>query len=263
MKKNILTFVILFASYIVFSQQDSDISKIYLKDKRVLQGRNLSVAANFLNYINGEGNSVTIDLQKIERIEGFEFYPDVKIQSLSSDDFNKTQLLNSFSDGSTIGKYFDVHNNSYKKGDTLIIGKPSGISSNFNQYSGLTSRLFETIIFGTASGTLLKGIRFAEEFISGEKIIIDKILLDKKNRNVFLVTIPINPRLLPIDKYLTVILLEKSLSTKEIINPRAKLTRETAIELLKEKKELLDLGLISKEEYESLRNELAPIILNK
>jgi hypothetical protein len=49
----------------------------------------------------------------------------------------------------------------------------------------------------------------------------------------------------------------------ELINPNAPLTRAQAIAKLKESKDLLDLGLFTQEEYDELKKELTPIIMNK
>ena len=45
------------------------------------------------------------------------------------------------------------------------------------------------------------------------------------------------------------------------INVNNNITKEDAIKLLKEKKELLDLGLISQEEYDKIKKEMSIYIL--
>lgn len=260
MKKIILT-TLLFVSFLSFSQEDK-IYKIELKNNTVIEVRKPQVIVNNINYLTLDGNSNTIEINKVERIDGFDYIPNVKIQKITHEDFNKSQLIDKYSEASSIGKYIDINGDIYKKGDTLVIGKPSGISSSYNQTTGLTTKLFESIIYGTGAGTLLKGIRFGDDYLSGQKIVIDEIVLSKRIKSVWMYTLPVNEKLLLVDKYLS-ISLDKALATKEIINPRAKLTKETAIALLKEKKELLDLGLIKQEEYDKVKNELAPIILNK
>lgn len=259
--KTIIFITTFFISVLGFSQE-SKIYKIILKNKTTIEAQNPQVVVNNINYQSLEGNSKTIEINKIENIEGFDFFPNVKVQRLSHADFNNKNLIDSYSDGCTIGKYTDVNGDAYKKGDTLVIGKPSGISSNYNQATGLTTKVFETVMYGTGIGAMLKGIRFAEDRLSGQKIIIDEIVLWKRSNGVYIYTIPVDSKILPVDKFLSVSL-DKALATKEIINPKGKLTKETAIALLKEKKELLDLGLITQAEYDKLKVELAPIILNK
>lgn len=53
---------------------------------------------------------------------------------------------------------------------------------------------------------------------------------------------------------------ENALEMGEITNPKRDMTRENAIQLLKEQKELLDLEIISQEEYDKIKLELLPFI---
>lgn len=53
---------------------------------------------------------------------------------------------------------------------------------------------------------------------------------------------------------------DTALETGEIVNPRARMTREQAISKLKEAKDLLDLKMMTEAEYDSLKNQLAPLI---
>ena len=61
----------------------------------------------------------------------------------------------------------------------------------------------------------------------------------------------------------TILNIEKALSSGEIFNENAPLSREDAIKKLKESKDLMELDFISKEEYEELRKKLSPIILQE
>jgi hypothetical protein len=51
-----------------------------------------------------------------------------------------------------------------------------------------------------------------------------------------------------------------SLTRGEIINPNAPMTREEAIDKLKEAKDLFELDMMTKEEYDAIRIEVTPII---
>tara|TARA_R110000787_G_scaffold11399_2_gene37801 strand:- start:2170 stop:2760 length:591 start_codon:yes stop_codon:yes gene_type:complete len=51
-----------------------------------------------------------------------------------------------------------------------------------------------------------------------------------------------------------------SIKLGELINPNAPITREQAIEKLKESKDLLDLEIITQEEYNLIKSELTPLI---
>ncbi len=55
---------------------------------------------------------------------------------------------------------------------------------------------------------------------------------------------------------------ETALELGEILNPDGSLTRDQAISKLKEAKELLDLGVIASEEYNTLKKELTPLIID-
>lgn len=55
---------------------------------------------------------------------------------------------------------------------------------------------------------------------------------------------------------------ETALDLGEIINPSTKLTKEQAIAKLKEAKELLNLEVITQADYNKLKSEMTPIIMN-
>ena len=61
----------------------------------------------------------------------------------------------------------------------------------------------------------------------------------------------------------TILDIEKALLSGEIVNHNAPLSKEDAIKKLKESKDLMELEFLSKEEYEKLREELRPIILDQ
>ena len=59
---------------------------------------------------------------------------------------------------------------------------------------------------------------------------------------------------------ITVLDIEASLENGEIVDPNPKMSRSEAIAKLKESKDLMELGLLSEEEYNKLREQLIPII---
>jgi hypothetical protein len=73
----------------------------------------------------------------------------------------------------------------------------------------------------------------------------------------------INGRAFGINKYLSVMDSELALESREILLKNRKMTREEAISKLKEAKELMEIEMMSKEEFNKLKKELAPIIMNK
>ena len=55
---------------------------------------------------------------------------------------------------------------------------------------------------------------------------------------------------------------ELAIESGEILLKNRKMTREEAIAKLREAKELLDLEMMSQEDYDALKKELSPIIMN-
>ena len=61
----------------------------------------------------------------------------------------------------------------------------------------------------------------------------------------------------------TIFDLSKAIEIGEVINLKAAMTKKQAIALLKEKKELFDLGLLTEDEFNKVKVELTPIIMGK
>jgi hypothetical protein len=59
----------------------------------------------------------------------------------------------------------------------------------------------------------------------------------------------------------TILNVQAALTNGEFINPNASMTRDQAIAKLKEQKDLLELGMISKEQFEKIKSELTPIVM--
>lgn len=122
-----------------------------------------------------------------------------------------------------------------KVGDTLKLGVP-------------TSDLGFTYIS--------QNVQRVSNTLAGKNIIIDKLKTYGNKRNGFKMYAHFKGYgLLPV-----LIDYETALELGEIKNPDGKLTRNEAISKLKEAKDLLDLEMLSKEEFENLKKELAPII---
>lgn len=133
--------------------------------------------------------------------------------------------------------YITKNNDSLKIGDTLTIGIP-------------TSDLGFTYIS--------QGGQRVSNMLSEKKVIINKLKTYGNKTNGFKLYAHFKGYgLIPV-----LIDYETAFELGEIKNSNAKLTRKQAIEKLKELKELLDLGIINNEEYEKLKSELKPIIMN-
>ncbi|WP_250255449.1 hypothetical protein [Chryseobacterium sp. Marseille-Q3244] len=173
------------------------------------------------------------------------------------------QEAKSFKMGMDIKHYLASDKNVYKVGDTLVLGNPTGESkSAFSK-----KRNFEYLFYGKPAGVLLKGMRYVEEEYKDYKVTVEKIQFNKGSLGlenyVFFYVKPLpstNFNLL--DKYITVTMVDNALAKGEIkpLRNTRPLTREEAIEILKKKKEELDLEIIRKEEFDALKEKLTPLI---
>lgn len=133
--------------------------------------------------------------------------------------------------------YLTKTGDTLKVGDTLTIGIP-------------TSDLGFTFIS--------QGGQRVSNTLSDKKVIVDKLkTYGTKNSGYKMYAHFKGYGLLPV-----LIDYDTALELGEIQNPNLKLTKEQAIAKLKESKELLDLGVITQAEYDKLKTELTPLILN-
>lgn len=148
-------------------------------------------------------------------------------------------------------------------GDTLIVGKPSssavGVTSgglSMKTYVSLTKGVWKTNSFYTPS--------YLVEGPEGARVVIDKIQIIRYRSVDDFVAPILTVHFSGNDENVCQIhWIDQAIIGGEIINPHRGLTRQEAIGKLKEAKNLLDLELISKEQYDSLKNELSPVILGK
>jgi hypothetical protein len=135
---------------------------------------------------------------------------------------------------------------SYKVGDTLKIGRPS------------TNKTFAFITTGgtaaALSGTAPEPLNVNS---SGTNTIIKKIAVGGTKKMGFKIYVvgKGNCGICPNN----MIDFEEALATGEIQSKG--MSREQAIAKLKEAKDLVDLGMMSKEDFEKLKSELTPIII--
>lgn len=181
---------------------------------------------------------------------------------------NNTKLL----------EYITASGNSVKVGDTLIIGKPTSSEASTTAYGNSSLRTtnrkqFEYIQLGRPAGfgaimgamngqaPAMAGINLSNETVLVQEIKVMHKGSKKKPLNVFMVLGEINGRAFGVNKYLTIQDAEGAIELGEVYLKNRKMTREEAIAKLKESKELLDLEMMSQEEYDKLKAELSPIIM--
>jgi len=205
------------------------------------------------------------------------------IESMS---FEQSQDINFFinvKNNTKLGEYITASGNSVKLGDTLIIGNPTSSSATSNTYGGANkiafgrtktrfSKEFEFIKLGRPAGlgavmsgadTPMAGINLSKEVVLVKEMKTYHKGSKKKPLNVQIILGEINGRAFGINKYLSVMNTELAIESEEIFLKNRKMTREEAIAKLKEAKELLDLEMMSQQDYDALKKELSPIIMNK
>ncbi len=153
------------------------------------------------------------------------------------------------------------------KGSKLIVGQPSNpVNVNHNIYNGMkvanTSIDFTYVfvdkysVFGAMSGVALSSNWKDKE------IIVDEMIMFKNSKTY---TIVVNftksdGTNVAMGKYGNIRSLIETFKNGEIVNPNRGMTREEAIKKLKESKDLLDLEMMTLEEYNKIKEKLTPII---
>jgi len=208
------------------------------------------------------------------------------LQELSYDDSQNSDVFREIKNNTTLSKYIAADGSVLKLGDTLKIGTPSGSTTNTtalgggNTFGGAKARsksqsTFSTIIMGRPAGVgnILnalagEGPSNAGQEMQGEVVIISELSVSHKGSRKKPLALQIllgepNGRAFGINKYMSVTDYEKAVLAGEIKSLNAPLNRDEAIAKLKESKDLLDLGVIEAADYENLKAELTPIIIQK
>lgn len=160
--------------------------------------------------------------------------------------------------GTDTKEYLCKDGSMLRLGDKLIIGRPS---TNANE--------FTTLFFGRMSvgSVLFTGADRLEGRFQAEECVITRIAvnhLKASRRSPLYVLIYLKNTNAPdLGSYRSIVDFEKAIILDEIINPKARITRDEAISKLKESKDLLDLGIITQTKYDSLKAVLTPIITQK
>lgn len=156
-----------------------------------------------------------------------------------------------------------------KVGDNVMLGKPSGLNAKTQVNTGLlsanvtTSNTFQYILLGRLGLSAMTGMQYLPQSLQNTKVVIKEIKASH--------TSLVGSRNSPLTYWLildygpgvaTVLNVPAALTNGEFINPNAAMTRDQAIVKLKEQKDLLDLGLITKEQFEKIKSDLTPIIMN-
>ena len=159
-------------------------------------------------------------------------------------------------------------------GDTLIIG-----NALINRKKYLFHDVFSHIVVGKTKGSTNNKFRYLPHNYSGSKAVVKSLFVtheeftgyklwpNRKEMPLY-VSVFVKDSQSGISKIFsysrkTILDIEKALSSGEIRNYNAPLSKEEAIAKLKESKDLMELDFLTNEEYEKLREKLTPIILDK
>ena len=213
-----------------------------------------------------------------------------EINELTYKNTQDINFFNSIKNGTQVNKYVTVSDNSVSVGDTLILGTPTSEETATRTYSGsygtkarggvaqsrsTSKKTYEFVKLGRPAGfgsvmTAMSGEAqlMADNSLKNTSVIIQEIKTyhrGSKNKPLYVVMVlgEMNGKAFGVNKYLSVMDTELAIESGEILLKNRKMTRDEAIEKLKEAKELLEIDMMSKEEFEELKKELAPIIMNK
>ena len=180
-------------------------------------------------------------------------------RTLTSDQAIDPNVTREFRNGEKIAEFILKDGTIIKEGSKLVMGKPRNPLTLVYDYVyvGYVSLLSEMISPSVTLTGNYDGLPVTVDYL---KVYKRKL---SRSSEIQVSAFVYNPSQTSLtgDKYRTITDLELGISGGEIVNPNAALTREQAIMKLKESKDLLDLGLLTQEEYNKIKAELTPIIM--
>lgn len=212
-----------------------------------------------------------------------------EIDSLTYDNTQDINFFRAIKNNTHVKKYRTVNNNVVQIGDTLILGSPTSEEFKTRTYSGsygtrarggvsqsrsTSTKTYEFIQMGRPAGfgSIMTAMSGEEQIMASNSLKNTTVLVQemktyhrgskKKPLYVVMVLGEINGHAFGINKYLSVMDTELALESGEILLKNRKITREEAISKLKEAKELMEIDMMTEEEFEELKKEMAPIIRN-
>ncbi len=209
-----------------------------------------------------------------------------QIDKLTYEDSQNSSVFQLIRNNTHVLKYTAADGSVLVLGDTLIIGIPSGSETTTTAVGtggtfgvasakSKTKNSFSNVIMGRpgGAGNLLNAVdgqtpNNAPAKMEGEIVVISDMRVihkgsKKKPLRLLMLLGEPNGRAFGINKFMSVTDYEKAVIAGEIKSINAPMTRGEAIAKLKETKELFDLGLLEEDEFKKVKDELAPIIMNK
>ncbi|MCI2230289.1 hypothetical protein MC378_14010 [Polaribacter sp. MSW13] len=213
-----------------------------------------------------------------------------ELDSLTYENTQDINFFKSVKNRTLIQKYKTINKNVIQIGDTVILGNPTSQEFSSKTYSGsygnkarggisksrsTTKKTYEFIKMGRPAGfgSIMASLNgdaqsMANNSLKNSKAIVKEIKAyhrGSKKKPLYLVMVlgEMNGRAFGINKYLSVMDTELAIESGEILLKNRKMTRDEAISKLKEAKELMEIDMMSKKEFEDLKKKLRPIIMKK
>lgn len=207
------------------------------------------------------------------------------LQTLTWEECNTSSFFEHIRNGTGVLQYTSAGGAVLIVGDTLVLNTPGGSEALTDAVtyggrhvavsSGRTNvrAQYSTIIMGRPAGfgnvmNALNGVQvdYAPASMQGEVVVIAEMRVRhdggrRKPLELMVLLGEPNGRAFGINKYMSTVDYEASVVAGELRPLNAPMTRDEAIAKLKEAKELWDLGLLSEEEYNAMKNTLSPVIL--
>lgn len=214
-------------------------------------------------------------------------------RELDSLTYENTQDINFFKNvknNTLIKKYKTINKNVIQIGDTVILGNPTNQELSSKTLTGsygnkarggisktrsTTKKTYEFVKMGRPAGfgSIMSAMNgdaqvMASNSLKNTKAIVTEIKAHhrgSKKKPLYLIMVlgEMNGKAFGINKYLSVMNTELAIESGEILLKNRKMTREEAILELKEAKELMEIDMMTKEEFENLKKKLRPIIMKK
>ena len=213
-----------------------------------------------------------------------------EIDSLNYENTQNIDFFKKIKNRTLVKKYRTINDNVIRIGDTVVLGNPTNKEMSSKTYTGsygnrarggisktrsTTKKTYEFVKMGRPAGfgsimTALNGDAqvMASNSLKNTKAIVKEIKAyhrGSKKKPLYLIMVlgEMNGKAFGINKYLSVMDTELAIESGEILLKNRKMTREEAILKLKEAKELMEIDMMTKEEFEKLKKKLRPIIMKK
>ena len=188
------------------------------------------------------------------------------VESISYDEIRKTPFLR-YTNTLKSNEYINKDGISFKIGDTIVVGKPSNKNNLQGNLAikGSTSNNFSYITLGSGLSIFMGGGLMANEMLNGEEgriVAIKMVRMSSKEKyKPYLTMHKLNGLWFGIKRDANTNI-DLAFESGEILK-YGLITKNQALKELKEAKELLDLELISREEFDAKKKKLAKYILKK